>query len=31
MIDYIKQEDFKLPLATKKKVYGVLHGIVAEG
>jgi hypothetical protein len=31
MIDYIKSENFKLPLATKKKVYGVLHGIVAEG
>jgi hypothetical protein len=31
MMDYIKSEQFKLPLATKKKIYGVLHGIVAEG
>jgi tRNA G26 N,N-dimethylase Trm1 len=31
MMEYIGKEQFKLPLATKKKIYGVLHGIVAEG
>lgn len=31
MIDYLNSEAFALPLATKKKIYGVLHGIIAEG
>lgn len=30
MMDYLGSEYFKLPLATKKKIYGVLHGIVTE-
>lgn len=31
MMEYIGSEQFKLPLATKKKIYGVLHGIVTQG
>jgi len=31
LMDYMGSETFGLPLATKKKIHGVLHGIISEG
>ena len=30
-MNYMGSEAYNLPLTTKKKIYGVLHGIVTEG